>query len=75
MTHSPPRAPTDLSESIATQLLQTVAVDPARATRTQVMQALAQVARAELSRRWVRTQTRERDARARAGCITCRWNF
>jgi starch phosphorylase len=29
------------------------------------MQALAQVARAELSRRWVQTQARERDAKAR----------
>ena len=65
MTHTLPRAIADLSESIATQLLQTVAVDPARATRTEIMQALAQVARAELSRRWVRTQTRERDAKAR----------
>jgi starch phosphorylase len=65
VTQSPPPAPADLSESIARHLLQTVAVDPARATRTQVMQALAQVARAELSRRWVRTQTRERDAQAR----------
>jgi starch phosphorylase len=65
VTQSPPLAPADLSESIARHLLQTVAVDPARATRTQVMQALAQVARAELSRRWVQTQTRERDAKAR----------
>ena len=65
MTQSLPPVPADLSEAIARHLLQTVAVDPARATRTQVMQALAQVARAELSRRWVRTQTRERDARAR----------
>ena len=55
MIHSPPRAPVDLSELIATQLLQTVAVEPARATRTEIMQALAQVARAELSRRWVQT--------------------
>jgi len=65
VTQRPPCAPADLSESIARQLLETVAVDPTRATRTQVMQALAQVARAELSRRWVRTQTRERDGRAR----------
>ena len=68
MTHSPPRACVDLSESIVTELLQSVAVDPARATRTEIMQALAQVARAELSRRWVRTQTRERDAKARRVC-------
>ncbi len=65
MTQSPPHAPLDLSELIARHLLQTVAVDPARATRTEVMQALAQVARAELSRRWVQTQARERDAKAR----------
>jgi len=65
VTQSPPHAPLDLSELIARHLLQTVAVDPARATRTEVMQALAQVARAELSRRWVQTQARERDAKAR----------
>ena len=65
MNHRPARAPADLSELIATQLLQTVAVEPARATRTEIMQALAQVARAELSRRWVQTQARERDAKVR----------
>ena len=65
MTQSPPPAPAPLSDAIDRHLLQTVAVDPQRATRTQLMQALAQVARSELSRRWVRTQTAERDAQAR----------
>ena len=65
MTQSPPQAPNDLAEAIAKHLLQTVGVDPAIATRMQVMQALAQVARAELSRRWVQTQAREHDAKAR----------
>ncbi len=65
MTQSPPHAHADLAELIAKHLLQTVGVDPANATRTQCMQALAQVARAELSRRWVQTQAREQDAKAR----------
>ena len=42
-----------------------VAVEPRRASPTQLMQALAQSARAELARRWVQTQQRERAARAR----------
>ncbi len=65
MTQSPPQAHADLTELIAQHLLQTVGVDPANATRTQLMQALAQVARAELSRRWVQTQAREHEAKAR----------
>ena len=65
MTQSPLQAHADLTESISSHLLQTVGVDPANATRTQLMQALAQVARAELSRRWVQTQAREHDAKAR----------
>ena len=56
---------TDLSTTLERHLLQTVAVDAQRASTTQLMQALAQSARAELARRWVQTQARERAASAR----------
>ena len=65
MTQSLPDAPADLAGAIGEHLLRTVAVDASRATPTDLMQALAQVARAQLSQRWVRTQARERDAKAR----------
>ncbi len=47
------------------QLLKTVGVQPDRATPTELMQAVAQVARQQLSERWVDTQAADRDARAR----------
>jgi glycogen phosphorylase len=46
-------------------LLKTVGVAPTQATPTELMQAVAQVAREQLSRRWVATQARERDDKAR----------
>ena len=55
----------DLAGAIGEHLLQTIAVDAARATATDLMQALAQTARAQLSQRWVQTQASERDAKAR----------
>ena len=54
-----------LSEMITEQLLQTVGTDPDSATPGELMQALAQVARAQLSQRWVHTQAVERAASAR----------
>jgi starch phosphorylase len=63
-------APTPLTNDticsgIEEHLLQTVGVDPARASTTDLMQAVAQVAREQLSRRWVATQAHERAAQAR----------
>ena len=65
VTLSRPDAPGDIADSIDAHLLQTVAVDARRASPTDLMQAVAQVARAQLSKRWVQTQARERDAKAR----------
>ncbi len=46
-------------------LLHTVGVAPARASSTDLMHAVSQVARAELSQRWVQTQAAEHGVRAR----------
>ncbi|MFZ4480972.1 MAG: glycogen/starch/alpha-glucan phosphorylase [Rhodoferax sp.] len=46
-------------------LLHTIGVAPSAATASDMMQAVAQVARRELSRRWVQSQQRERDDKAR----------
>jgi starch phosphorylase len=46
-------------------LLHTVGVAPAAASSQELMQAVAQVARAELSQRWVQTQAADRGNRAR----------
>ena len=68
MTQSNPQIQNGLSTAIGLELLQTVAVDAGRATPTELMQALAQVARHQLSRRWVQTQARERATKARRVC-------
>lgn len=60
-----PSSSSSLADAVDTHLLQTVGVAPAQATPTELMQAVAQVAREQLSRRWVATQARERDAKAR----------
>lgn len=53
------------SEQIDAHLLHTVGVAPDRASATDLMLATAQVARAQLSRRWVATQAQERAQKAR----------
>jgi starch phosphorylase len=65
LTYSAP--PTDAETHVALDhhLLHTIGVDPERATPSDLMQAVAQVARAQLSERWVRTQAQERQAKAR----------
>lgn len=54
-----------LPEQINAHLLHTVGVEPERASPCDLMQATAQVARAQLSRRWVATQSQERKQKAR----------
>ena len=54
-----------LTNQINAHLLHTVGVEPARASRIDLMQAVAQVARAQLSERWVATQSTERRHKAR----------
>ncbi len=68
MTQSLSNPHASLAGAIGEHLLQTVAVDASRASATEMMQALAQVVRAQLSRRWVETQAREREAKARRVC-------
>ena len=50
---------------IDAHLLQTIGVSPNAATTSDMMQAVAQVARQELSRRWVETQRLDRQHKAR----------
>ncbi|MDO9071697.1 MAG: glycogen/starch/alpha-glucan phosphorylase [Rubrivivax sp.] len=58
-----PHAPT--AAAVERHLLTTVAADPARATPTEMMHAVAQVAREQLSQRWVACDTADRAAKAR----------
>ncbi len=54
-----------LATGVDEELLDNVGVVPGNATPNDLMQALSQVARQQLSQRWVRTQTRQADAKAR----------
>ncbi len=58
-------SPGSMASELDDHLLKTVGVAPAQATSTELMQAVSQVAREQLSRRWVATQASERDAKAR----------
>jgi starch phosphorylase len=58
-------SPASLGTAIGDQLLKTVAVDARHATDINLMQAVAQVARAQLSQRWVENEARERNHKAR----------
>ncbi len=58
-------SPASMASELDDHLLKTVGVAPAQATSTELMQAVSQVAREQLSRRWVATQAKERDAKAR----------
>jgi starch phosphorylase len=60
-THSP----ADTGALINAQLLHTIGVDPAMASPHDLMHAVAQVAREQLSERWVATQACERSHKAR----------
>ena len=63
---SPASAPSaDLQAAIDRHLLDTVGVASANATPTDLMQAVALVARQQLSQRWVAAQAREHEAKAR----------
>jgi starch phosphorylase len=54
-----------LRAEIEHKLLCAVAAEPSRATRADLYQALAQVAREQLAQRWVNTQNADRDSKAR----------
>jgi starch phosphorylase len=59
------KLPASLGVAIGDQLLKTVAVDARQASDTELMLAVSQVARAQLSQRWVENETRERSNKAR----------
>ena len=65
MTSSTPIAKHALAAQIEEHLLTTVGVASDDATRTDLMQAVAQVARERLSQRWVETQAKERAEKSR----------
>jgi len=58
-------AATGVAEGIEEQLLNTVGVAPADASPNDLMQAVSQVARRQLSQRWVKTQAAQRADKAR----------
>ena len=51
--------------AVDAHLLCTVATDPAQASTTEIMRAVAQVAREQLSQRWVASERADRSAKAR----------
>ena len=59
------KLPASLGVAIGEQLLKTVAVDARHASDNELVQAVSQVARAQLSQRWVENDARERNSRAR----------
>lgn len=59
------KSSTALAQQLDHHLLSTVAVEPNAATPHHVMQALAQVAREQLSRRWVAADAADRERKAR----------
>ncbi len=65
MTSNPPRNEQPFDTQLDHHLLATVGVAPAAASDTDMMHALAQVARERLSRRWVAGDAADRERRAR----------
>ena len=63
-TQSSAQATTNAA-AVARHLLATVACEPATASHTEIMHAVAQVAREQLSQRWVEGDTADRNAKAR----------
>ena len=55
----------DVASGVEDQLLSTVGVAPPDASATELMQAVSQLARRQLSQRWVATQAEQRQAKAR----------
>ncbi|MEO7336004.1 MAG: hypothetical protein ABIV63_05410, partial [Caldimonas sp.] len=57
--------PASMAAFLDTKLVDQVGIDPANAQRVDLLQGVSQVARDRLSRRWVRTQARQGEAKAR----------
>ncbi|HEY6134274.1 MAG TPA: glycogen/starch/alpha-glucan phosphorylase [Rubrivivax sp.] len=62
---TPPGPPAAFPAALDRQLLETVGVAPPHASRADLMHAVAQVARTQLSRRWVAGDAADRGAKAR----------
>ena len=65
LTNNSTQTSTNIAAQIEEHLLKTVGVASSEATRTDLMQAVSQVAREQLSRRWVATQAREQAEKSR----------
>jgi len=65
LSNSTKTQPSDIGKDINAHLLHTVGADPAHASHSDMMLAVAQVAREQLSERWVHTQREERRHKAR----------
>jgi starch phosphorylase len=65
MSFTPSRPTHAIVAHVEDHLVHTVGTASANASPTDLMQAVAQVARSELSQRWVQTQAADRGARAR----------
>lgn len=57
--------PTESGELIDAHLLHTIGVEPAQASQSDLMLAVSQMARTQLSERWVETQAEQRQNKAR----------
>ncbi|MFM7505847.1 MAG: glycogen phosphorylase, partial [Rubrivivax sp.] len=64
-TSAQPAVAGALAAAVEHHLLHTVGAVPAQATPTEIMHAVAQVAREQLSRRWVAAEQADRTAKAR----------
>jgi starch phosphorylase len=64
-TSAQPAVAGTLAAAVEHHLLHTVGAVPAQATTTEIMHAVAQVAREQLSRRWVAAEQADRAAKAR----------
>ncbi len=64
-THAATSAGSSLAAAVDHHLLSTVAAAPGHASPTEIMHAVAQVAREQLSRRWVAGDSADRAAKAR----------
>ncbi len=62
---APTATPAATAAAVGHHLLHTVGVVPAQARAPEIMHAVAQVAREQLSRRWVATDSADREAKAR----------
>ena len=71
---NPPPSAAAVPTAVDRHLLTTVGTAPGVATRTDIMHAVAQIAREQLSERWVKGDSAATVPPRPAACTTCRWN-